>query len=75
MKKTFAILLCLTICICICSCDNSSNPSTTTYEKSIWDGSISDSFQKGDGSESSPYEITNASQFALLAKLVNEGNL
>lgn len=75
MKKTFAILLCLTICICICSCNNSSNPSTTTYEKSIWDGSISDSFQKGDGSESSPYEITNASQFALLAKLVNEGNL
>lgn len=54
--------------------DDSLNPSTTTYGESIWDGSISDSFQKGDGSESSPYEITNASQFALLAKQVNEGN-
>lgn len=90
MKKIFLILLCLTMCISICSCENTnkndttllenptsddaSNPLTTIYRESIWDGSIADSFQKGDGREASPYEITNASQFALLAKLVNEGN-
>lgn len=90
MRKTFVILLCLMMCISICSCDssqkndntsfddftldNTQNSSLTTYEESIWDGSISDSFQRGDGSESSPYEITSASQFALLAKQVNEGN-
>lgn len=90
MKKIFVILLCFTMCISICSCgvsnkndtapsgdstsDDASNSSPTTYEESIWDGSIANSFQKGDGGESSPYEITNASQFALLAKQVNEGN-
>ena len=84
MKKIFVILLCLTMCMSICSCKNSnkndptfddaSNPSPTTYGESIWDGSIANSFQKGDGGEASPYEITNASQFALLAKQVNEGN-
>ena len=90
MKKAILVLLCLAMCISICSCENSnqndmtsfddstsddaSNPSPTTYGESVWDGSIADSFQKGDGGESSPYEITNASQFALLAKQVNEGN-
>lgn len=90
MKKIFVILLCFAICISICSCeklgpndttqsgistsDEESNNSVAKYEESIWDGSIADSFQKGDGSESSPYEIINASQFALLAKRVNEGN-
>ena len=43
-------------------------------EPDIWNGNIADSFEKGDGSQSSPYEIANASQFALLAKQVNEGN-
>lgn len=90
MKKIFVILLCFTMCISICSCENlnkndtiplgdstsndASTPSSTTYGQSIWDGSVADSFQKGDGGESSPYEITNASQFALLAKQVNEEN-
>ena len=84
MKKIFVILLCLTICISICSCKNpkindelpldNSNSSPTTYAESIWDGNIAECFQQGDGGKASPYEITNASQFALLAKQVNEGN-
>ena len=73
MKKFFIIFLCLTMCVSICSC-KSPTPPPATYEESIWDGNIADSFQEGDGSESSPYKITNASQFALLAKQVNEGN-
>ncbi len=86
MKRTLAtVLIILLLLTTLLACnktppvddstlDDASNSSTTTYGKSIWDGSIADSFQKGDGSESSPYEITNASQFALLAKQVNEGN-
>ena len=84
MKKIFVILFCLAMCISICSCDNSGKndpipPDTpqfgdpSEYSKSTWDGSVADSFQNGNGTKDSPYEITNAAQFALLAKNVNEG--
>ena len=81
------LAMCISICSCENSnqndmtpfddsiSDDASNLSPTTYDgESIWNGSIADSFQKGDGGESSPYEITNPSQLALLAKQVNEGN-
>ncbi len=50
---------------------NASNK--TEYSESVWDGSIADNFQAGNGSQSSPYEITSASQFAFLANQVNSG--
>lgn len=41
---------------------------------SKWDGSIAESFSKGDGTADNPYEISNGSELAYLAKQVNEGN-
>lgn len=40
----------------------------------IWDGSVAKSFETGDGSTEKPYVIKNASQLALLSKLINEDN-
>lgn len=89
MKKSIMILICFAMCISICSCDYSrkndmissndqqsgdpSDDSPTEYLKSTWDGGVAADFQKGNGTKDSPYEITNAQQFALLAKNVNEG--
>lgn len=39
----------------------------------IWDGSIAESFDGGDGSEDNPYQIRNGAQLAKLAKDVNNG--
>lgn len=40
---------------------------------SVWDGAIADEFGAGNGSIDYPYEITEASQLALLAYRVNNG--
>lgn len=40
----------------------------------IWDGSIADSFAGGSGTESDPYLISNGSELAYLAQLVNSGS-
>lgn len=40
---------------------------------SIWDGSIAESFDDGDGSEASPYQIATAAQLAYFAQQVNAG--
>ncbi len=39
----------------------------------IWTGSVAESFEKGEGTEESPYEIRNGEELALLAKKVNVG--
>lgn len=41
---------------------------------SIWNGSIAAGFRFGDGTEQSPYLITNAAEFAYIAQQVNNGN-
>lgn len=49
------------------------NPQNTE-SLNTWDGTVASSFEKGNGTEESPYEIAKASQLAFLAKQVNEGN-
>ena len=49
------------------------NEDITKTDSDIWDGSISESFAAGDGSENNPYIIENASQLAYLSKEVNSG--
>lgn len=44
-------------------------------EPVLWDGSIADSYESGDGSPENPYEIANASQLALLAQETNAGRV
>ena len=43
-------------------------------DSKIWDGTIASSFDGGSGTSSDPYIIKTASQLALLAKNVNNGN-
>ena len=38
-----------------------------------WNGEIANSFAGGDGSQTNPYQITNAEELAYFAKTVNEG--
>lgn len=44
-----------------------------TETLNIWDGTVASSFEKGNGTEESPYEIAKASQLAFLAKEINSG--
>lgn len=39
-----------------------------------WEGAIASGFSAGSGTESNPYQISNAAELAFLAKSVNEGN-
>ena len=39
----------------------------------VWDGSISNSFAGGDGTEENPFLISNAAEFAYFAKVINSG--
>ena len=43
-------------------------------DSKVWDGTIASSFEGGSGTSSDPYIIKTASQLALLAKNVNNGN-
>lgn len=65
-KKITSLLIVFVMLITLTSCNESVKQ---------WDGSIADEFGSGDGTESSPYEINDPSQLALLAKQVNEGNV
>ncbi len=47
---------------------------TENDTRDIWDGSIAGSFAGGSGTEANPYLISNGSQLALLAHMVNSGN-
>lgn len=40
---------------------------TNSHTKDIWDGTIASSFERGNGSKSEPFEITNGSQLAYLS--------
>ena len=65
-KRIISLLIVFVMLITLTSCNESVKQ---------WDGSIADEFGSGDGTESSPYEINDPSQLALLAKQVNEGNV
>lgn len=43
-------------------------------DKTAWNGAVTDSFSEGHGSKTMPYIISSAEEFALLAKVVNEGD-
>ncbi len=40
----------------------------------LWDGSVADGFAGGDGTESNPFLIETAAQFAYFTHIVNQGN-
>ncbi len=42
--------------------------------KSAWNGEVADSFSDGYGTKSLPYIISSAEEFALFAKVINEGD-
>lgn len=50
-------------------------PKLVNADVVVWDGTIASHFDGGTGTEDNPYQISNASQLALLAKLVNENNI
>lgn len=41
----------------------------------LWDGSIADSYESGEGTADNPYEIANASQLAFFAQETNAGRV
>ena len=45
-----------------------------TEDNNIWSGEIESSFESGNGSKDSPYEIVSGAQLAYLAQEVNNGN-
>lgn len=50
---------------------SSADPSARMLEN-VWDGSVASAFAEGDGTEESPYVITNGSELALLARIYAE---
>lgn len=64
MKKFLALTLALLFTfLCIPFYTHTANA-----DAQIWDGSIADGFNGGDGSKENPYEIATGAQLALLAK-------
>ena len=49
-------------------------PTATASAEGVWDGTVASTFAGGDGSETSPFQISNGAQLAHLADLVNGGN-
>ncbi len=67
MKKILALTLALLFTfLCI-----PFYPHTANADVQIWDGSIADGFDVGDGSKDNPYEISTGAQLALLAEVSN----
>lgn len=67
MKKYLALILIVSLMLPLFGCSK-------VQKTDVWDGSIAEVFADGDGSEKKPYAIKKASQLALIAKQVNEGN-
>ncbi|MBE6650991.1 MAG: hypothetical protein E7613_06730 [Ruminococcaceae bacterium] len=65
MKKLLYFLLVLIICTSLIGCEES--------PIDIWDGTTAKEFEDGDGTKNSPFVIKTSSQFAYMAKCVNEG--
>ena len=67
MKKLIVLLLSVSLLlVSFAGC-------TETKEPDVWDGSIAETYESGDGSLNNPYVIEKASQLALLAQQVNAG--
>ena len=66
-KRILSIILVLTMLVGVVAV----MPMTATAADSeVWDGTLATSFAGGDGSEDSPYEISNGAELALLADLL-----
>lgn len=50
-------------------------PSKADSTPSVWDGSVSETFESGDGTQENPYEIATAEQLAFLAQETNAGRI
>lgn len=89
MKKTICLIIvfCLLLCM-LMGCNNPPDGLSDTLATfqtvfvsgpsldaapDVWDGSIADSFDSGDGSQTNPYVIKKASQLAFLAQQTNLG--
>ena len=66
--KVISIMLCIVLLNTSCFTVNAVNNTDS------WENHAAKSFADGTGSEDDPYVISSATELALLAKLVNEGN-
>lgn len=58
----------------ICDRDYTFYAVFTEIDKTAWGGEVADGFSGGNGSAALPYKISSSEEFALLSKLVNEGD-
>ena len=78
MKKLFSLLLALVLLLSLFACSDEPPPSGASNDDeelrvSVWNGTVASGFSLGNGSQSEPYTIQSAAEFAFLAKSVNEG--
>lgn len=79
-QRITSLLLCFAMVLSLCtflsfgSAAAEAEEITTVPEgKEIWDGTVADSYEGGDGTAENPYQISNGAQLALLAEKVNAG--
>ena len=70
----FIILICSFLFICVLIPSLAKLVTSKTYVNGEWDGSIALSFNSGDGTEESPYIISNASEFAYFKESLKTNN-
>ncbi len=69
MKKFLSFMFALILCIACLSTE-----ACVFAASDIWDGTVSESFKYGSGTEADPYIISDGADLALLAKLINSGD-
>jgi len=72
--STYAVLLDNTEVMAANVAVYESGETILSQDASVWDGSVSNSFKFGNGSQEYPYIIIRASELAFLASQVNNGN-
>lgn len=71
-KNLWKRLILVLILILLCNMVPTMN--SVKAQTTVWDGTIAEDFDGGDGTKSNPYQIANASQLALLSKKVNDND-
>ncbi|MBR4031258.1 MAG: hypothetical protein IKJ07_00820 [Clostridia bacterium] len=72
MKKTLCLFLSVLVFVMLLTgCKDNKPNGSEDYD--LWDGSVADSFDGGNGTSETPYEIASAAQLAFLAEEINSG--
>lgn len=70
MKK----ILCVLLTVCVVSLSLLPSVWLAQDGTDVWDSTVAEAYESGDGTESSPYEIATAAQFAYFAQQIVAGN-